>query len=59
LRQRQIPGDSGVSVSLSGQTPQLSFTDLDNKSLNEVDFTKQLAGADSKKFAELLRNWLK
>jgi flagellar M-ring protein FliF len=57
--QPQIPADAGVSVSLSGPTPQLSLSQFENKSLNEMDLAKQLAGADSKKFAELLRNWLK
>ena len=58
-RQPQIPSDAGVSVSLSGPSPQLSLSQFENKSLNEMDLAKQLAGADSKKFAELLRNWLK
>jgi flagellar M-ring protein FliF len=57
--QPQIPSDAGVSVSLSGPSPQLSLSQFENKSLNEMDLAKQLAGADSKKFAELLRNWLK
>jgi flagellar M-ring protein FliF len=57
--QPQIPADAGVSVSLSGPSPQLSLSQFENKSLNEMDLAKQLAGADSKKFAELLRNWLK
>jgi flagellar M-ring protein FliF len=58
-RQRQIAPQSDVSVSLSGATPQLTLSQLDNKSMTEIDLAKQLAGADSKKFAELLRNWLK
>jgi len=57
--QPQIPSDTGVSVSLSGSSPTLSLSQFENKSLNEMDLAKQLAGADSKKFAELLRNWLK
>jgi flagellar M-ring protein FliF len=55
----QIPSDTGVSVSLNGQSPRLSLAQFENKALNEIDLAKQLAGADSKKFAELLRNWLK
>ena len=55
----QIPSDAGVSVSLSGPSPQLALSQFENKSLSEMDLAKQLAGADSKKFAELLRNWLK
>lgn len=58
-RQRQISSDSGVSVALSGQAPQLSLSQFTDKSMSEVDLAKQLAGTDSKKFAELLRNWLK
>jgi flagellar M-ring protein FliF len=56
---RQIASDSGVSVSLGGQQPQLALSLLDDKSLGEAALAKQLAAADSKKFAELLRNWLK
>jgi flagellar M-ring protein FliF len=55
----QIPSDAGVSVSLSGPSPQLTLSQYENKSLSEMELAKQLAGADSKKFAELLRNWLK
>ena len=58
-RQPQIPSNTGVSVSLSGPSPQLSMSQFENNSLNEMELAKQLAGADSKKFAELLRNWLK
>ncbi len=58
-KQKQIASDAGVSVSLGGPSPQLALSQFENKSLNEMDLAKQLAGADSKKFAELLRNWLK
>jgi flagellar M-ring protein FliF len=57
--QRQIASDAGVSVALGGQSSQLALSQLDEKSLSEMALAKQLAGADSKKFAELLRNWLK
>lgn len=56
---RQIASDPGVSVALGGQSPQLALSPLDGQSLSEMALAKQLAGADSKKFAELLRNWLK
>ena len=36
-----------------------ALTDQAVKSLTEVDVVRQMAGADAKKFAELLRNWLK
>jgi flagellar M-ring protein FliF len=57
---RQIATDAGVSVSLgSSQPPQLALSQFDGKPMSEMELTKQLAGANSKKFAELLRNWLK
>jgi flagellar M-ring protein FliF len=58
-KQPQIPSDAGVSVSLSESSPQFTLSQFENKSLSEMELAKQLAGADSKKFAELLRNWLK
>ena len=57
--QRQIASGAGVSVTLGGQPPQFALSSLDDKTLSEMALAKQLAGADSKKFAELLRNWLK
>jgi len=57
--QRQVASGAGVSVALGGQPSQLALSPLDEKPLNEMALAKQLAGADSKKFAELLRNWLK
>jgi len=57
--QRQIASDAGVSVALSGQPPQFALSPLGDNSLSEIALAKQLAGADSKKFADLLRNWLK
>ena len=57
--QIQLASDAGVSVALGGQPPQRALSPLDEKSLSEMALAKQLAGADSKKFAELLRNWLK
>ena len=56
--QRRIASESGVSVALSGQPPQLALSSPET-SPGEMALAKQLAGADSKKFAELLRNWLK
>ncbi len=57
----QISEIPGVSVELSGKMPQpqIALSPLDDKSLSEADMAKQMAGADAKKFAELLRNWLK
>jgi flagellar M-ring protein FliF len=58
---RQIPPPaSGGGGELNGRPlqPQLAFSQFDEK-MSEVDLARQLAGADAKKFAELLRNWLK
>lgn len=58
--QRQLPSaESGVSVEWSGKVPPLALSQLEDKHLGEMDMAKQLAGANAKKFAELLRNWLK
>jgi flagellar M-ring protein FliF len=57
--QHQLPSASGVSVELSGHTPQHALSQLEDKPMDEMDLAKQLATADAKKFAELLRNWLK
>jgi flagellar M-ring protein FliF len=56
-----LPEDGAVTVELSGKMPQpqLALSSFDDRSLSEMDMAKQLAGANSKKFAELLRNWLK
>ena len=58
-RQPQLTSAAGVSVELSGKTPPLTLEQLEEKPMSEVDLARQLAGADAKKFAELLRNWLK
>jgi flagellar M-ring protein FliF len=57
--QRSIASDGGVSLALGGQPQQLALAQLEEKSMSEMALAKQLAGADSKKFAELLRNWIK
>lgn len=57
--QRTMVSESGVSLTLGGQPQPLALPQLDEKSMNEMALAKQLAGADSKKFAELLRNWIK
>jgi flagellar M-ring protein FliF len=56
---KQIGAGAGVSIAVGGQPPQIAIPQLEEKALNEIALAKQLAGADSKKFAELLRNWLK
>ncbi len=57
--QRRIASENGVSVALGGQPRQLALSSPDETAQGEMALAKQLAGADSKKFAELLRNWLK
>jgi flagellar M-ring protein FliF len=57
--QIQIAQEAGVSVSLGAQPPQIAMNRVAEHPMDEMALTKQLAGADSKKFAELLRNWLK
>ncbi|MCE5264253.1 MAG: flagellar M-ring protein FliF [Deltaproteobacteria bacterium] len=57
--QRAVASDGGAPLALGGQPPHLALSQLDDKSMSEMALAKQLAGADSKKFAELLRNWLK
>ena len=58
-RQPRLTSAAGVSVELSGKTPPLTLEQLEEKPMSEVDLARQLAGADAKKFAELMRNWLK
>jgi len=59
---RQLPEPMAAAVAgeLNGRSlqPQITLNAFDEK-MSEVDLAKQLAGADAKKFAELLRNWLK
>jgi flagellar M-ring protein FliF len=61
MNQPELPSASGVSVELSGNAPAspLALSQFDDKSLSEIDLAKHLAGTNSKKFAELIRNWLK
>ncbi len=41
------------------ELPPLTYTEPDQKTLTDGEMVRQLAMADSKKFAELLRNWIK
>jgi flagellar M-ring protein FliF len=54
-----VSGPGGVSVELRGQPTPLALGGPEDKALTEVDMARQLAAINSKKFAELLRNWLK
>lgn len=44
---------------LSGGGAPLALETMEEKTLAETDLARQLAKADAKRFAELLRNWLK
>lgn len=52
-------GSGGVSVELSSRPTPLAIGGLDDGPLTEVEMARQMAALNSKKFAELLRNWLK
>ena len=52
-------GSAGVSVELSGQPAPLAIGGFDDRTLTEMEMARQMASLNSKKFAELLRNWLK
>ena len=54
---RQMPEQP---LELRGQAaaPML-MNPMEERTMNEADLTKQLADADAKKFAELLRNWIR
>lgn len=54
---RQMPEQS---LELRGQqTAPMLMTPMEERTMTETDLTKQLADADAKKFAELLRNWIR
>lgn len=59
VNQPQIDGASDVTVELSGNAPPLALEQLDEKDMSEMELAKHLAGTNSKKFAELIRHWLK
>jgi len=47
----ELRGADGVTLSLGA--PQMS------RELTEADIVRHMASSDSKRFAELLRNWIK
>ena len=53
----QLPG-AEAGQQLSGGAP-LALESIEERPLAETDLARQLAKADAKRFAELLRNWLK
>ncbi|MBA4396419.1 MAG: hypothetical protein C0394_03430, partial [Syntrophus sp. (in: bacteria)] len=55
----QAAGHGGVSVQLSDQPKPLEIGGIQDGPLTEVEIARQMAALNSKKFAELLRNWLK
>lgn len=58
-RVQQLPTASPYGEVTGGEGVHLSLTGGEQKMLTEADVVKQMANADAKKFAELLRNWMK
>jgi flagellar M-ring protein FliF len=48
-----------LAYGIRGEKPPLAIGGLEGNPLNDAEIARQLASADSKKFAEILRNWLK
>ncbi len=60
MQARQLPLPMAVEAGATGEPPpSISLDELTEKTMTEADITRRLASADAKKFAELLRNWLK
>ncbi|HOG16739.1 MAG: Flagellar M-ring protein [Syntrophaceae bacterium PtaU1.Bin231] len=55
----QLGGAGDAAERLPGGSAPLALESIDDKTLTETDLARQLAKADAKRFAELLRNWLK
>jgi hypothetical protein len=50
---------SPLTYDLRGENRPLAIGSQQEQSLNDAEIARQLALADSKKFAEILRNWIK
>ncbi|MBN1615148.1 MAG: hypothetical protein JW950_11835, partial [Deltaproteobacteria bacterium] len=48
-----------LAYDLRGESRPLAIGNQQEQALNDAEIARQLAMADSKKFAEILRNWLK
>jgi hypothetical protein len=56
----QLTPSVAMETGTGAEPPRtLSIDELTAKTMTETEITRELAGADAKKFAELLRNWLK
>jgi flagellar M-ring protein FliF len=61
-QQGRVPqrrGEHREDLEDRGERPALTMPESEPKMLTDEDTARQLAMADSKKFAELLRNWIK
>ena len=56
---RQLPATAGGPGNLAGKGLSLELEEPENQVLREIDVVRKMADQDAKKFAELLRNWLK
>jgi len=54
-----VPQLHAADAEYRRELPPLGMMDGDPKELTDGEMVRQLAMADSKKFAELLRNWIK
>ncbi len=62
LGKNQLPAIGPVPEKvpeLRGPAGPMLMTPLEERTMNEAELTRQLADADAKKFAELLRNWIR
>jgi len=48
-----------LTYDIRGESPPLAIGGREGHSLNDAEIARQLAAVDSKKFAEILRNWIK
>lgn len=55
---RQVAREPALEIRGQAAAPML-MNPMEERAMNETDLTKQLADADAKKFAELLRNWIR
>jgi len=56
---RELPAIAGGQASSDTVSLSMNQGTAMGEGLNEIDFIRKLADQDAKKFAELLRNWLK
>lgn len=59
IGERRLPVPADSSVRLEDRSVLLDLEEPGDKGLKEIDAVSNLASRDARKFAELLRNWLK